>query len=67
MLAMLGIYGIQDAGDFQTPCWTHDHGVALILEQMISERVLPLSMARGSRSFICRHKRSKQQSAWVST
>lgn len=30
MLPTLGLYGIQDAGDFETPCWTHDHNLALM-------------------------------------
>lgn len=32
MLPTLGIYGIQDAGDFATPWWTHDHSVALMVD-----------------------------------
>jgi carbamoyltransferase len=32
MLPTLGIYGIQDQGEFISPRWTHDHGVALFVD-----------------------------------
>lgn len=32
MAATLGLYGIQDHGDFPGPRWTHDHSVALFID-----------------------------------
>lgn len=41
MLPTLGIYGIQDAGDFPVPYWTHDHSLALMVDGRV-EWVLEL-------------------------
>jgi carbamoyltransferase len=30
--AVLGIYGISDRGSYPTPRWTHDHGLALVVD-----------------------------------